>query len=211
MRARRAPPRPPSRTRLDLERGERQALALVGQRPRGGRDSLALLERALERGEPLAGRAGALGEIVTLSPPPRAPRALVGLPLELCRDRSARACVRAGRLVALRAAVSGARRAARCRAASRSRAVPRPTRARCAAPCTPASPPARVSTASRSRRTPSSRSSARSAAARSVAASSAWACRARSAAWPLPPAASRAAAEAARAAASRARDRLVAS
>ena len=85
-----------------LERGERQALALVGQRPRGGRDSLALLERALQRGEPLAGRAGALGEIVTLSRRrARLDARVVGLPLELCRIGGARACVRAGRLVAL--------------------------------------------------------------------------------------------------------------
>ena len=45
------------RARLDLEQLQRELLALLGERARGGRKPFALGERLLERGEPLAARA----------------------------------------------------------------------------------------------------------------------------------------------------------
>ena len=54
------------RTRLDLEGRERERLAGSGEGARRGRDPFALGECPLERLEPLAGRARALGDVVAL-------------------------------------------------------------------------------------------------------------------------------------------------
>ena len=51
---------------VDVEQRERQPLAFLGERPRGRRQALALGERALERGQPLAGESGLLLQSLAL-------------------------------------------------------------------------------------------------------------------------------------------------
>ena len=52
---------------LYLEGREREPLAFLGERARGGRDALPLGQRVLERREPLARRARPLGQVVPLA------------------------------------------------------------------------------------------------------------------------------------------------
>ena len=83
----------PLGSRLGLERGECQALAGIGQRPRSRRNSLALGDRRLERAETVTGRAGSLRDVVALGGGGARDRSgLVRLLLELCRRRAAAAC-----------------------------------------------------------------------------------------------------------------------
>src|SRR5215831_11654282 len=59
--------------RLDLERGQRQLLPLLGERPRCWRQAFQLCERVLQRREPLARQARLLPQALALrvAPPPR--------------------------------------------------------------------------------------------------------------------------------------------
>ena len=191
---------------LDLEALESQPSSLGREGARGGRDPLSLLERALERREPVARGARPLGEIVPLG------RGTPRLGGRLVRPVSSSAG--AG------AAFAGCARRPRAAARGRGRAPP-PARAARAAARAP-----RRARRAHGWRSPSRRSAHRGhgrptrALARGgvepplrlalrpparAAASSAWACRARSAVLPLSVAASRAAAAASRDASSSAR------
>ena len=90
----------PLQPRIDLQRGQCEPLALRRERPRGGRDSFARAERPLERGEPLARRVGAFGEVVPLARrSPCRSAGLVRASLELRRCRGTAACMRPSGLV----------------------------------------------------------------------------------------------------------------